>query len=93
MPNEERAALLQFATGSPRPPALGFAQLSGYAGKIHPFALQCVPGADQGRLPSATTCFNTLRLPEYASKEVLAEKLRASLAASRDFDEEAVADE
>jgi hypothetical protein len=44
-----------------------------------------------GRLPTASTCFNTLRLPAYASEAALGERLRAALANSAGFDEHAVA--
>ena len=33
-----------------------------------------------GRLPTASTCFNTLRLPAYTSEAALGERLRAALA-------------
>jgi hypothetical protein len=45
-----------------------------------------------GRLPTASTCFNTLRLPAYASEAALAERLRVALANSEGFDEHAVAE-
>jgi hypothetical protein len=47
--------------------------------------------AEGGRLPTASTCFNTLRLPAYASEAALGERLRAALANSEGFDERAVA--
>jgi hypothetical protein len=34
-------------------------------------------------LPTASTCFNTLRLPAYASEVSLVKRLRAALANSR----------
>jgi hypothetical protein len=43
------------------------------------------------RLPTASTCFNTLRLPAYASEAALGEQLRAALANSEGFDKHAVA--
>ena len=90
MAAEERAALLHFCTGSVRAPALGFASLMGYHGQQHRFTLQGLPFEDAGRLPTAATCFNTLRLPPYPSAAVLREKLRLAVGASSGFDEEAV---
>ena len=55
----DRARLLCFATGSSRPPPLGFARLSGFNGAPKQFTLQRVD-QDVARLPTATTCFNTL---------------------------------
>jgi ubiquitin-protein ligase E3 A len=42
-------------------------------------------GPDDSRLPSAHTCFNHLLLPEYSSKEVLAEKLLYAIHQSEGF--------
>ena len=43
-------------------------------------------------LPTASTCFNTLRLPPYPSEAELRGKLRVALAGSQGFDEGAVAE-
>ena len=69
---------------------MGFESLMGYGGKQHKFSLQIVDDADPGRLPTAATCFNTLRLPPYPTREVLRGKLRAALAGASGFDEGAV---
>ena len=90
MSPDDRAALLAFSTGSGRAPAMGFGSLMGYGGKQHKFSLQLVEGADAGRLPTAATCFNTLRLPPYLTREDLRRKLRAAIAESSGFDEGAV---
>jgi hypothetical protein len=47
--------------------------------------------AEGGRLPTASTCFITLRLPAYTSEAELTGKVRAALANSEGFDEHAVA--
>ncbi|QPG76435.1 hypothetical protein FOA43_003824 [Brettanomyces nanus] len=70
---EERAKLLQFATGTSKVPLNGFKELSGVNG-ISKFSVQRVYG-DTDRLPSAHTCFNQIDLPEYENYE----KLRAAL--------------
>ena len=60
----QRASLLFFSTGSSRVPAGGFAALMGYSGQQQRIMLQSVPGPEGGsNLPTAATCFNTLRLP------------------------------
>ncbi|KAF1992579.1 hypothetical protein K402DRAFT_320981 [Aulographum hederae CBS 113979] len=60
-------ALLRFWTGSSCPPAGGWLATS--------MRLEVVSGDDRERFPSAATCFNLLRLPEYDSLELLETKL------------------
>jgi len=60
---------LHFVTSNPRPPLLGF-------GSLRPrFAITMVPGDGHSRLPTASTCFNLLKLPCYSSETQLKEKL------------------
>lgn len=66
-PHEERSALLAFATGCSRLPAVGFERLN------PPFTVTVVPCT--GQLPTAHTCFNALTLPAYRSADELASKL------------------
>ena len=64
MATAERNQLLVFCTGSARLPAAGFGALMGYGNQPPArFRLQRV-GGDTTRLPTASTCFNTLRLPD-----------------------------
>ena len=70
-------------------PPLGFATLMGYGEEQHRFTLQGLPPS--ARLPTASTCFNTLKLPEYSSEAELAAKLRQSLGERTGFPEGAVA--
>ena len=42
-------------------------------------------GPDSERLPSASTCYSLLHLPEYASREKLDAKLRAAIQESEGF--------
>ena len=76
----ERRGVLKFVTSSSRPPVLGFASLS------PPFTIQKVKcetsvlaalglGKDADRLPSASTCFNTLKLPNFKKASSLRAKL------------------
>ena len=46
---------------------------------------------EDDKLPTASTCFNTLKLPEYSSAAELAAKLRQALGESAGFHEGAVA--
>lgn len=40
---------------------------------------------DTSRLPVGHTCFNSLDLPEYASKEIMKEKLLFAIMETSDF--------
>jgi E3 ubiquitin-protein ligase HUWE1 len=70
---EERAKLLQFATGTSKVPLEGFAHLRGSGGKQR-FQIHKDFGSVD-RLPSAHTCFNQIDLPVYTSYEQLKERL------------------
>ncbi|KAI8460869.1 hypothetical protein BY996DRAFT_6429551 [Phakopsora pachyrhizi] len=69
---EERAKLLQFATGSSRVPLEGFGALQGAQGATK-FSL--VNAHTKNILPSAHTCFNQIDLPSYNSYEDLRKML------------------
>ncbi|KAL9656285.1 hypothetical protein ABK040_007898 [Willaertia magna] len=69
----EKALLLQFATGTSKIPLGGFAQLLGMNG-IQKFNIHRISG-NYERLPSSHTCFNQLDLPEYESEEIMRERL------------------
>ena len=62
---EERAKLLQFATGTSKVPLNGFKELAGMNG-ISKFSIHRVYNSTD-RLPTAHTCFNQIDLPEYES--------------------------
>jgi len=69
----EKAAFLQFVTGSSKVPLAGFSELQGMRG-IQKFSIHKV-GGTRGSLMSAHTCFNSLDLPTYHSEEEMREKL------------------
>lgn len=69
----EKAAFLQFVTGSAKVPLAGFAELQGMRG-IQKFSIHKA-GGSSGALMSAHTCFNSLDLPKYSSEEEMREKL------------------
>ena len=79
---EQRARLLQFATGTSRVPMNGFSELQGSTGP----QLFCVKqwGKIQD-LPRAHTCFNRIDLPAYNSYQLVREKLLMAVENSEGF--------
>ena len=93
---EERALFLKFVTSCSKPPLLGFQHLHPC------FTIQCVASDGQDvpsilaffgmgrketeRLPTAATCFNLLKLPNYHTKKVLREKLLYAMKSASGFD-------
>lgn len=69
MSQAERALLLQFVTGAARVPSEGFAGLQGSNG-LQRFTISEDSNPEPDTLPSASTCFNLLKLPRYGSIEV-----------------------
>jgi len=69
----QKAAFLQFVTGSSKVPLTGFSELQGMRG-IQKFNIHKVEGSS-GALMSAHTCFNSLDLPTYKSEEEMKGKL------------------
>ena len=69
----EKAAFLQFVTGSSKVPLSGFGELQGMRG-VQKFSIHKVAGK-KGALMSAHTCFNQLDLPNYDSEEEMKNKL------------------
>lgn len=72
----KKSELLKFVTGNDRLPIGGEESLKFTV--IH-------NGCDTNRLPSAQTCFNSLLIPEYSSKEKLKEKLDKALSMTVGF--------
>ena len=78
---KHQADLLRFVTSCERPPPLGFSSMN------PPFTIQRVGiMRDADKLPTASTCFNTLKLPTYSSEKVLREKLIYSIGAGAGFE-------
>ncbi|KAK4189371.1 hypothetical protein QBC35DRAFT_145670 [Podospora australis] len=75
----EKKDVLKYVTSTPRAPLLGFAQLN------PPFSIRD-GGQDQDRLPSASTCVNLLKLPQYRTAKVLKEKLLYAVTSGAGFD-------
>lgn len=73
---KKKKKLLRFITGNDRIPVSGSASLKLVIMKN---------GCDTDRLPSSQTCFNTLLLPEYSSREKLEKKLHTALELTAGF--------
>lgn len=75
---EEKKKLLEFVTASDRVPVGGMRNLQ--------FVVQRNGvGNVDGHLPTSYTCYGTLLLPEYSSKDVLREKLKMALENAKGF--------
>eukprot|EP00752_Nemacystus_decipiens_P008436 g7540.t1 len=77
---EEQGQFLKFVTSCSRPPLLGFGRLN------PPICLQRVPEGEEGRLPSSATCMNLLKLPQYADRQTLRQKLLYAISANAGFE-------
>lgn len=73
---EDKRRLLVFVTAAPKAPIGGLRNLA--------FKIQR-NGGDSDRLPTASTCFNTLLLPEYASEGKLKERLTKAISECTGF--------
>lgn len=79
MTPQERFKLVKFITLVPRAPLLGFGALSPQFGLVK-------DGGDHSRLPTAHTCVNMLKLPDYQDRAMLREKLLYAISAEAGFD-------
>ena len=85
---KQQSLLLKFVTSCPRQPLLGFKQL------VPNFGILKVPLHSSGveefssvpKLPSAATCMNLLKLPQYPTKEMLKEKLLYAILSNSGFE-------
>ena len=75
-PQGKQKQLLEFVTASSRVPVNGAESLV--------FVIER-SDSETSALPGSSTCFGTLRLPEYESKEILASKLDIALEHSLGF--------
>ncbi|TNN18436.1 Ubiquitin-protein ligase E3C [Schistosoma japonicum] len=74
----DKRLFLRFVTGCSRPPMFGFRDLQ------PPFSIQITNDLD--RLPTASTCMNLLRLPNFRNKEILRNRLLYALNANAGFE-------
>ncbi|KAI0561213.1 HECT-domain (ubiquitin-transferase) [Gracilaria domingensis] len=75
---EDQSKMLKFVTSSPRAPLLGFSYL------VPSFCIHRAEG--DVRLPTASTCMNLLKLPQYKSLDVVRDKIRYALDSNAGFD-------
>lgn len=76
MDDEEKRRFLKFFTGSDRAPIGGLGNL------------RCIiqrDGTESNKLPTSHTCFNTLLLPSYKSKEKLTDRLKLAIMNAEGF--------
>jgi len=78
----EQGCFLKFVTSSSRQPLLGFEYL------VPNICIQKVPlhPGQEERLPSAGTCMNLLKLPNYRNPEILRSKLLYAISANAGFE-------
>ena len=94
----ERRGLLKFVTSSSRPPVQGFRHLhppftihnvrrdDAGGGTSSSLATFFGYGGDEARLPSASTCFNVLKLPNYRKSSTMREKVRYAVTSGAGFE-------
>ncbi|XP_058110082.1 E3 ubiquitin-protein ligase UPL7 isoform X3 [Magnolia sinica] len=87
---KERCMLLKFVTSCSRAPLLGFKHLQPTF-TIHKVACDVplwamIGGQDVDRLPSASTCYNTLKLPTYKRPSTLRNKLLYAISSNAGFE-------
>ncbi|KAK2494132.1 hypothetical protein MC885_018998 [Smutsia gigantea] len=77
--DEEKRKLLKFVTSCSRPPLLGFKEL---------YPAFCIHngGSDLERLPTASTCMNLLKLPEFCDEALLRSKLLYAIECAAGFE-------
>ncbi|XP_034032519.1 ubiquitin-protein ligase E3C [Thalassophryne amazonica] len=77
--DEEKRQLLKFVTSCSRPPLLGFKEL---------YPAFCIHngGTDLERLPTASTCMNLLKLPEFCDQHLMRNKLLYAIESSAGFE-------
>ncbi|XP_067931965.1 ubiquitin-protein ligase E3C-like [Watersipora subatra] len=74
----QRSALLKFVTSCSRPPLLGFKNL---------YPAFCIHhGGNEDRLPTASTCMNFLKLPEYPDEATMKSKLLYAIESGAGFE-------
>ncbi|GMK53858.1 hypothetical protein CspeluHIS016_0104440 [Cutaneotrichosporon spelunceum] len=76
---DQKRQLLTFVTSCSRPPLLGFAHLN------PPFGVRNA-GQDKSRLPTASSCANLLKLPDYKDEAMLRAKLLQAITSGAGFD-------
>jgi ankyrin repeat protein len=80
LPKGERRLVLLFATGMTTTPLGGFKAMTTMGGDPMPFTVNLVrPCLPDCPLPTASTCFNMIKLPAYPSREILNQKVMTAI--------------
>jgi ubiquitin-protein ligase E3 C len=79
MGEDQKRSLLKFVTSCSRPPLLGFKDLD------PPFCIHNA-GSEPNRLPTASTCMNLLKLPDFKDVVVLKNKLLYAIESGAGFE-------
>ncbi|CAI7790013.1 unnamed protein product, partial [Closterium sp. NIES-53] len=87
---EEKSQLLKFVTSCSRPPLLGFKHLNPPL-TIHKVNVDAsmwatLGGPDVAWLPTASTCYNLLKLPTYQRASTLRDKLKYAISSGTGFE-------
>ena len=78
---EEQGKLLKFVTSCPRQPLMGFQHLH------PPFTISLMDtDRPNEKLPTASTCFNILRLPPYSNPKIMKEKILYAINSNAGFE-------
>lgn len=85
MTEEDRALFLLFVTSCSRPPTLGFASLNPRIQIQNTSCAGYYKNAGKDRLPTASTCMNILKLPDYNNKDLLRDKLLLAIRSKSGF--------
>lgn len=86
--SEEMQRFLRFVTSCPRPPLLGFKHLTPpfTIHKVVEDTTSLIQFSDLERLPTASTCNNMLKLPNYRKESTLRDKMLYAIGANAGFD-------
>ena len=101
MKEKDKRSLLKFVTSCSRPPLLGFkVTFHKFSHSLHclgkhpclpfqelypPFCIQNA-GSEPERLPTASTCMNLLKLPDFRQESTLREKLLYAISSNSGFE-------
>jgi ubiquitin-protein ligase E3 C len=81
MNEDDQSKLLKFVTSCPRQPLMGFSSMQ------PPFTISKLDTDKANeKLPTAATCFNVLRIPNYSSEKIFREKLMYAIHANAGFE-------
>ena len=81
MTDDDRSKLLKFTTSCPRAPLMGFGSLQ------PPINITKMDTSSPNeKLPTASTCFNILRIPPYSSEKILREKVMYAIHSNAGFE-------